>query len=200
MINNKYYQLVAMKSYAFNLSAKRPLVFYRMLLKNYIFLLLLILTISCKNSQSVSPITQKTKTMNSDSEKVNEENNTTDWFAHLDADQYKVLKEKATERPFSGKYNLFFESGTYVCAACKTPLFTSDTKFDGHCGWPSFDKAIKGRVNYIKDTSNGMQRTEIVCATCGGHLGHVFDDGPTSTGKRYCVNSLSLGFQKDSVK
>ena len=166
-------------------------------MKKHLLLLLTILVFSCKNSQSVQ---QNTKTMHSNNTENTNDNEAKDWFAHLDADQYKVLKEKATERPFSGKYNLFFESGTYVCAACKTPLFTSDTKFDGHCGWPSFDKAIEGRVKYIKDTSHGMQRTEIVCATCGGHLGHVFDDGPTNTGKRYCVNSLSLGFQKDSVK
>ena len=89
---------------------------------------------------------------------------------------------------------MHFEDGTYKCAGCNSPLFTSDTKFDSGCGWPSFDQAIKGSIEYKQDRTLGMIRTEILCANCGGHLGHVFDDGPTESGKRYCVNSLSLNF------
>jgi peptide-methionine (R)-S-oxide reductase len=94
--------------------------------------------------------------------------------------------------------NGLFEEGTYVCAGCGTDLFTSTQKFDGHCGWPSFDGEIGGgeRVKKIKDFSHGMVRTEIVCAKCNGHLGHIFDDGPTQSGLRYCVNGLSIGFKK----
>ena len=97
--------------------------------------------------------------------------------------------------PHSGTYNLHFEKGTYCCAGCNEPLFESSSKFDAHCGWPSFDEAIKGKVGYISDKTLGMIRTEIVCQTCDGHLGHVFNDGPTETGSRYCVNSVSLKFK-----
>ncbi|NQW36387.1 MAG: peptide-methionine (R)-S-oxide reductase MsrB [Flavobacteriales bacterium] len=118
-----------------------------------------------------------------------------EWKAILSPLQYSVLREKATEAPATGKYDLFFKDGIYSCAACNTQLFKSDTKFDAHCGWPSFDEAIPGTVIYKKDTKFGMIRTEILCANCGGHLGHVFDDGPTETGKRFCVNSASLSFK-----
>ena len=117
-----------------------------------------------------------------------------EWKALLSPLQYNVLRDKATERPSTGKYDLFFKEGTYFCAGCNAKLFESDTKFDAHCGWPSFDEAIKGAIEYHKDTSLGMIRTEILCAKCGGHLGHLFDDGPTKTGKRFCVNSASLSF------
>lgn len=160
--------------------------------KTLVTILLLLAILSCKNNsqKQLSKTMDKTK------------NTPKNWFKDLNTEQYSILKEKGTEAPFSGEYNLHFEQGTYICAACKTPLFTSNTKFNGHCGWPSFDDAIKGSVNYIKDTSHDMIRTEIVCNTCGGHLGHIFDDGPTATGKRYCVNSLSLDFEikKDSLK
>lgn len=118
------------------------------------------------------------------------------WKEELGEERYKILREKGTERPFTGTYNLNFENGTYVCGACKNPLFESESKFDSGCGWPSFDKSIKGNVEYIKDTSLGMIRTEILCANCGSHLGHVFNDGPTNTGQRYCVNSLSVDLDK----
>ena len=119
-----------------------------------------------------------------------------DWKAQLTDVQYKVLREKGTERPFTGTYNMHFEEGTYVCMACNTPLFDSATKFDSGCGWPSFDESIEGAIEYIRDTSHGMIRTEIVCSNCGGHIGHVFNDGPTQTGQRYCVNSVSIDFDK----
>lgn len=124
-----------------------------------------------------------------------------EWKKQLSPEQYNVLRQAATERPFTGKYNLHFEEGIYSCGACGEPLFSSDSKFDGHCGWPSFDKEIKeGKILEKVDTSHGMIRTEILCANCGSHLGHVFDDGPTETGLRYCVNSLSLEFDENDNK
>jgi len=119
------------------------------------------------------------------------------WKENLSEESYRILIEKGTEPPFSGKYNLHFENGYYLCKACENPLFKSDQKFDSGCGWPSFDDAIKGSVKNILDKSHGMIRTEIVCNNCGGHLGHVFNDGPTETGQRYCVNSLSVDFKKE---
>jgi peptide-methionine (R)-S-oxide reductase len=119
------------------------------------------------------------------------------WKENLSEESYRILIEKGTEPPFSGKYNLHFENGYYLCKACENPLFKSDQKFDSGCGWPSFDDAIKGSVKNILDKSHGMIRTEIVCNNCGGHLGHVFNDGPTETGQRYCVNSLSIDFKKE---
>ncbi len=119
-----------------------------------------------------------------------------DWQKELSTEEYYVLREKGTERPGSGQYNLHFEEGTYRCNACGEPLFDSDSKFEAHCGWPSFDEAIEGKILYQEDRSHGMIRTEILCATCGSHLGHVFDDGPTETGKRFCVNSISLDFEE----
>lgn len=119
------------------------------------------------------------------------------WKENLSEESYRILREKGTEPPFSGKYNLHFENGYYLCIACENPLFKSGQKFDSGCGWPSFDDAIKGSVKNILDKSHGMIRTEIVCNNCGGHLGHVFNDGPTKTGQRYCVNSLSVDFKKE---
>ena len=119
-----------------------------------------------------------------------------EWKKILSPEQYKVLREKGTERPFTGAYNLHHENGIYTCGACGNELFTSDMKFDSGCGWPSFDREIEGnKIDTIRDISFGMIRKEIVCNKCGSHLGHVFDDGPTDTGLRYCVNSLSLNFK-----
>lgn len=118
-----------------------------------------------------------------------------EWKEKLGPEQYHILREKGTERPGSGKYNLHFEDGTYHCAACDAKLFESASKFNSGCGWPSFDNAIEGAVEYVQDRSLGMLRTEILCANCGSHLGHVFDDGPTETGQRYCVNSASVAFE-----
>ena len=119
-----------------------------------------------------------------------------EWQNELQDDRYQILREKGTEKPFTGTYNVHFEDGEYTCGACRVPLFKSESKFNSGCGWPSFDDAIKGAVTFVLDKSHGMIRTEIVCSNCGSHLGHVFNDGPTETGQRYCVNSLSIDFQK----
>jgi peptide-methionine (R)-S-oxide reductase len=110
----------------------------------------------------------------------------------LTPEQYRVLREKGTEAPFSGKYVHEDKDGMYSCVVCNTPLFSSEAKFDSGTGWPSFDQALPGAVKLSEDASHGMRRTEVMCATCGSHLGHVFDDGPTATGKRYCLNSVCL--------
>lgn len=123
-----------------------------------------------------------------------------EWKKTLSEEQYYVLREKGTERPFTGKYVNHNEKGIYTCAGCGSELFSNDMKFESHCGWPSFDKELAGgKITTKVDSSHGMIRTEILCSNCGGHLGHLFDDGPTETGLRYCVNSASLGFSPSSV-
>ena len=118
---------------------------------------------------------------------------TEQWKKTLSAEAFYILREKGTDQPGEGGYTAHFEKGTYHCTGCKLQLFESDRKFRAHCGWPSFDEAIPGTVLYVPDHSHGMIRTEIICAACEGHLGHVFDDGPIeTTGKRYCVNSTSI--------
>lgn len=118
-----------------------------------------------------------------------------EWKKELTDEQYVILRLKGTEKPFSGRLLHNREKGTYNCSACGSPLFSSENKFDSGCGWPSFDEEMAGgKIVKKTDTSHGMTRTEILCARCGGHLGHLFDDGPEPTGKRYCVNSVSLSF------
>ena len=122
----------------------------------------------------------------------------TEWREALTPEQYRVLREQGTERPFTGKFWNLKEDGTYTCAACGQELFRSETKFDSGCGWPSFYDALEsGHVELREDASHGMARTEVVCSRCGGHLGHVFEDGPAPTGLRYCINSASLQFRKE---
>ena len=130
--------------------------------------------------------------------KYNVDKTEEEWKQELSEEQFKVLRQKGTEAPNSGKYNLHFDNGEYQCAACKSKLFESNSKFESGCGWPSFDDAIEGTVEYVQDKTFGMMRTEILCANCGSHLGHVFDDGPTPTGQRFCVNSASIAFNKNS--
>jgi peptide-methionine (R)-S-oxide reductase len=123
-------------------------------------------------------------------------NSNKDWSSILTPEEYRVMREKGTERPFSGMYNIHNQDGTYLCKGCNTELFSSASKFDASCGWPSFDEEIeKGKIKEILDKSHGMIRTEIVCAKCDTHLGHIFNDGPTDSGLRYCVNSISLNFE-----
>ncbi len=117
-----------------------------------------------------------------------------EWKKSLSPEEYRVLRQKGTEAPFTGEYDSVFDTGTYTCAACGAELFSSEAKFDAHCGWPSFYDALPGAVVFTADDSLGMVRTEVTCANCGGHLGHVFEgEGfDTPTDQRFCINSVSL--------
>ena len=162
-------------------------------MKGFILALIILLSIGCStNAQDQKTSTLKETKMN----KTDAE-----WKEILTPQEYYVLRQKGTDRPSDAGYTNFFEKGTYVCAACGTQLFKSDSKYESHCGWPSFDDAIEGTVEFTPDNSLGMRRIEITCKTCGGHLGHIFDDGPReTTGKRYCVNTTSIKFVKSEEK
>ena len=120
-----------------------------------------------------------------------------EWENQLDNLSFQVLRNSYTERPFTGEYNLHFENGNYNCKGCNQLLFSSDNKYESNCGWPSFDQAIPNTIQYVEDLSHNMRRIEVKCSKCDGHLGHVFNDGPRdTTGKRYCINSAALSFNK----
>ena len=155
-------------------------------MKHYLLLFTVLLLFNCKTEA------QEDKKVETTYEVTKTE---AEWKAQLSAKAYNVLREAGTERPFSSALNNEKRKGTFVCAACKTPLFKSDNKFDSGTGWPSFDQEIKGNVKFSTDTKIGYTRVEEHCGTCGGHLGHVFNDGPKSTtGKRHCINGVALKF------
>jgi peptide-methionine (R)-S-oxide reductase len=129
--------------------------------------------------------------------KITMEKSDEEWKKKLTAEQYRILREKGTERAFTGKFWDHFEDGTYRCAGCESPLFDSKTKYDSSCGWPSFYQSLDEKnIDEHVDKSFGMVRIEVTCKNCGGHLGHIFDDGPQPTGTRFCINSESLEFDK----
>jgi len=156
-------------------------------MKNIIMLSIMLLCFSCNTSAQKEKIQKKEvfKVTKTDAE----------WKAQLSNQEYNVLRNAATERPFSSSLNKNYKEGTYYCIACNTALFESEYKFDSGTGWPSFDREIKGNVSFSIDYNLGYKRTEEHCATCGGHLGHVFNDGPKeTTGQRHCINGVTLKF------
>jgi peptide-methionine (R)-S-oxide reductase len=144
---------------------------------------------------AATPTSQPVTAMATKTQKVTKTDE--EWRRLLTPEQYFILRQKGTEMPFTGQYDKTSDKGVYVCAACGQELFSSDTKFDSHCGWPSYFQPVgKDKVDESTDASHGMTRTEVTCSRCGGHLGHVFNDGPPPTGLRYCINSAALKLVK----
>lgn len=161
-------------------------------MKGFILILIALFSVNCTSIAQEKKTLLKKETKTTTMAKTEKE-----WKEILTPEQYHILREKGTDRPGNGGYTKHFEKGTYVCAACNTQLFESGSKYESHCGWPSFDDAIDGTVEFTRDSTLGMIRTEITCKACDGHLGHIFDDGPReTTGKRYCVNTTSIKFVK----
>ena len=145
---------------------------------------------------SADDTTKKTRDARIKEEKSSVLSESMEWKKKLTPEQHAVLREGGTEAPFTGKYVHETKSGTYNCAACGNPLFSSDAKFDSGTGWPSFEAALPSAVQYKHDNAYGIDRTEVLCAQCGSHLGHVFEDGPATTGKRFCMNSVCLELEE----
>jgi len=153
------------------------------------FILFALLSFSCKSQNSNKKINSSSST------KYKIEKNDKEWKSELTSIQYYVLRQAGTERAFSGEYDKNYNKGIYVCAACQSPLYESDYKYDSRSGWPSFDRGIKKNIEFDVDYKLGYQRSELKCSTCGGHLGHLFNDGPKkTTGERHCINSAALTF------
>lgn len=164
-------------------------------MKNVLIILVLTIAVSCTTTAQEKKQKTTKKEMTKKIDKIVKTE--AEWKASLTPQEYYVLREKGTDRPGDSGYTKHFEKGTYHCRACNAQLFESGTKYESHCGWPSFDDAIPGTIDLTKDSTLGMIRTEITCTKCDGHLGHIFDDGPKeTTGKRYCVNTSSIKFVK----
>ena len=164
-------------------------------MKRIVFFLVITLMISCNSTAQKNNTKSEKNKMTKKTDKIVKTD--AEWKAQLTTQEYYVLRQKGTDRPGDSGYTKHFEKGTYHCRACDAQLFKSGSKYESHCGWPSFDDAIIGTIDFTKDRTLGMVRTEITCTNCGGHLGHIFDDGPKeTTGKRYCVNTSSIKFVK----
>ena len=150
-----------------------------------------------KIDQLINILSDRLKGQGMSIEKQNKNNlSEQEWKEKLTPEEYHILREKGTERPFTGEYDKFYKDGTYKCAGCGIELFSSSSKYDSGCGWPAFYEALPEKIEESEDNSFGMKRIEITCENCGGHLGHVFNDGPKPTGIRYCINSASMDFDK----
>lgn len=162
-------------------------------MKKTLFLAIAVVLLSCNGNAQKDPKVSQ--------EKFEVTKTDAEWKKELTPDEYAVLRKSATERAFSSELNNITEPGTFVCAACGNELYKTKHKFDSGTGWPSFDRAIDGGVSYGSDTKIGYQRDEVHCARCGGHLGHIFNDGPRkTTGKRHCINGVAMDFKPDNIK